>query len=503
MKKYLAYNHRQFKSVKLILIFLMITSSGLLRTMGQQKDHPNLEVLINKKDSGFRGIWYAIGSTGDEYAYKYGGGLATYPSNHYPFSVYAEKVNKTFFCYGGTDSTGQTLLHEVSYFDHKTGMVAKPTIVLDKQTNDAHDNPVMQIDEEGYIWLFSTSHGVSRPSYISRSTKPYDISKFDLINATKQKNGKSVPLNNFSYAQIYYLKGKGFLGLFTHYEMRDLRFGKKNCRITAYMTSKDGMNWSEWVDLAKIEEGQYQTSGKSGDRIATSFNYHPNLENKRGLDYRTNLYYLYTDDLGESWHTVDGANQTLPLLDTSNKALVKDYALEGKKVYINDLNFDKNGWPIILYLTSNGPEPGPANGMKEWYTAYWNGIEWEINDVSVSDNNYDMGSLYVDEKGTWTIVAPIKDGPQQYNTGGEIVMLTSEDKGMSWSKPMLLTLNSDKNHSYPRRPDRVNDDFYAFWADGNGRQSSTSSLYFCNKNGDVFRMPEKMDKKEMKPIPVK
>src|SRR5882757_10472319 len=129
--------------------------------------YPGNVKFINKKDNGFRGIWYHIGDTKNEYKVKYGGGLGTYPSNHYPFSVYVPKVSKTFFCYGGTDeATGKTLYHEVAYFDHKTKMVSRPTILLDKATDDAHDNPVIQVDKDGYIWIFSTSHGTGRPSFI-------------------------------------------------------------------------------------------------------------------------------------------------------------------------------------------------------------------------------------------------------------------------------------------------------------------------------------------------
>ena len=40
-----------------------------------------------------------------------------------------------------------------------------------------------------------------------------------------------------------------------------------------------------------------------------------------------------------------------------------------------------------------------------------------------------------------------------------------------------------------RRPVNAHDDFYAFWADGHGRQPSASSLYFCTKAGDVYRLP--------------
>lgn len=455
--------------------------------------------FINKPDDGFRGIWYQIGKRDDEYAYKYSGGLATYPSNHYPFSVYVKKVNKTFFCYGGTDPKGKTLYHEVAYFDHKTGEVSRPTIVMDKGTNDAHDNPVMQVDKDGYIWLFSTSHGIERPSFIHRSAKPYDIGKFEFVPATKLQDGKRLPMDNFSYLQVYYTSENGFLGLFTTYETRQLKHNKRNCRDIAFMTSKDGVEWSEWKFLSKIEEGHYQTSGQWKNRIGTSFNYHPEKIHVPGLDYRTNLYYISTDDNGKTWKTANGTEVTLPLKDISNEALVYDYAAEGLNVYINDLNFDERGNPIILYETGIGHEPGPKYGLKQWHVAHWNGTKWNINTITQSDHNYDMGSLYVEKPNLWKIIAPTESGPQQYNTGGEIAVWISKDKGNTWKKEKLLTFNSVNNHSYPRRPINAHAGFYAFWADGNGRKPSKSRLFFSTKKGKVYMLPEVIDYDRAKP----
>jgi hypothetical protein len=43
-------------------------------------------------------------------------------------------------------------------------------------------------------------------------------------------------------------------------------------------------------------------------------------------------------------------------------------------------------------------------------------------------------------------------------------------------------------------------DFYAFWADGNGREPSESYLYFTNQKGDhVWRLPGKMEADSAKP----
>ncbi|MBN2308178.1 MAG: LamG domain-containing protein, partial [Candidatus Hydrogenedentes bacterium] len=45
-------------------------------------------VLINEKDDGYRGIWYYNQPSGDEYVYKYSGGLGTYCAKHIPHAWY-------------------------------------------------------------------------------------------------------------------------------------------------------------------------------------------------------------------------------------------------------------------------------------------------------------------------------------------------------------------------------------------------------------------------------
>lgn len=60
---------------------------------------------------------------------------------------------------------------------------------------------------------------------------------------------------------------------------------------------------------------------------------------------------------------------SLPVAAIENPALVKDYAAEGKLVYINDLAFTANGHPVILYITSISYEAGPKvvhrNGLQQ------------------------------------------------------------------------------------------------------------------------------------------
>jgi len=455
-------------------------------------------VTLNRKDGGYRGIWYMNEPVKSVYAYKYSGGLGTYCAKHQPFAVYCEKVEKTFFCYGGTtrDSTSK-LLHMVSFFDHRTGMVPRPTLLLDKKTSDAHDNPVISADDDGYIWIFSTSHGTGRPSYIHRSGRPYDIDAFRLIPATRIEDGAKVPMTNFSYMQAWHLPECGFACFFT-------RYGWGSKRTICFMTSADGVSWSAWQRLAAIADGHYQVSAATREKAGSAFDYHPT---KGGLNFRTNLYYVETPDLGKTWRTAAGQELTLPLTTASNPALVHDYESEGLKVYLKDIRFDARGRPVILYLTSRGFEPGPENGPHAWWTASWTGNRWDIRAVTTSDNNYDMGSLYIEERdggkdAIWRIVAPTDPGPQPYNTGGEMVFWESRDAGAAWRRVKQITSGSARNHTFARAPVNAHPGFYALWADGHAREPSESTLYFCDREGRVFVLPREMSEPFEKPRPL-
>ena len=430
------------------------------------------------KDDGYRGIWYYNQPMKNQYVYKYSGGFATYPQQLLPIACYAKEANKTFFCYGGRPKDKNVLLHMVSYYDHATGKVPRPTILLNKKTDDAHDNPTMMLDDAGYVWIFSNAHGTSRPAFIHKSRKPCSVDDFEKVMET-----------NFSYGQPWWLSGQGFLFLHTRY--------RDGGRSLFWMTSPDGTKWSEPQLLSRMESGHYQISWRDGNRVVTAFDLHPA---KGGLNSRTNLYYLEAPDQGKTWRTVDGNQVATPLKEAQNPALVHDYRAEKLLVYLKDLQFDAKGSPIIMYLTSKGFEPGPENGPRVWRTARWTGKEWEIRPVTESDHNYDHGSLYVEADGTWRLIAPTDPGPQPHATGGDVVMWTSQDQGKTWTRLKALTSKSERNHTYVRRPVNAHPDFYALWADGDPLKPSESCLYFTNKTGDhVWRLPPAMKEDFEKP----
>lgn len=438
---------------------------------------------VNKKAEGYQGIWYATQKTEDMYVYKYSGGLGTYSAKHQPFAIYSPVVNKTFFCYGGAlEGSSRRLGHMVSYFDHATKKVPRPTILIDKRTSDAHDNPVISIDDQGFIWIFSNSHGRERPSFVHRSNEPYSVERFERVTATYLHRGRAKPLDNFSYMQLWPRKPAGFVAFFTRYR-------NPASRTLMFMSSEDGVQWSKWQRLAAIEKGHYQVSATQGQRAASAFNYHPQ---EKGLNYRTNLYYVESTDGGRTWQDVSGKQLELPLTDVQNTALVRDYASLDKIVYMKDIQFDHAGRPLILILTSAGYQAGPGNDPRTWTLVRWTGNGWKFSDITTSDSNYDMGSIYLGEK-AWHLIAPTEPGPQPYNPGGEMCLWRSEDQGASWHRQRVLTQQSNYNHTYARRPVDAHPDFYAFWADGHGRKPSESRFYFCNQRGDVYQLPPQME----------
>lgn len=426
---------------------------------------------------GYRGIWYMNQPTGSPHNYKYSGGFATYPQWHLPIAIYSPAAHKTFFVLGGSNGNiserDDQLVHLIGFFDHRTGEVSRPVRLLNKRTEDAHDNPVLSLDAAGHLYVFSAAHGTSRPAYLHRSRKPYDIAEWDLLATT-----------NFSYPQPWFLpEHNEFLFLQTLY-----RNGQRRLHFSR---SADARSWTEPALLAHIDMGDYQISWPRRGLVATAFDMHPSQGRAgKGLNYRSNIYYLETPDAGRTWRTASGQPVTLPLTTTANPALVLDSLSQDRSVYLKDLDFDPAGRPVLLYLTSRGYEPGPASGPFTWFTARWTGREWLHRPVTESDHNYDHGALYVESDRRWRIIAPTAPGPQPHGTGGEMILWESRDQGASWRRLRSLTPNSPRNHSYARKPLNAHPDFYALWADGNPLEPSKSLIYFATRDGKVFVLPE-------------
>jgi hypothetical protein len=440
--------------------------------------------LNNTKIDGYRAIWFELGQKYEQ-GDKYSGALGTYTSFHIPLAIYSKKADKTFFVYGGTKSADERyLLCMIGEYNHKTGLVLKPTVVYDKLgVNDPHDNPVIMIDKEDYIWVFVSGRGKTRPGFKYKSREPLNIEAFDQVTEEEM-----------TYPQPKMLKD-GFLHLFTKYT---------GIRQLYFETSKDGVNWTEDKLLAAIpqnageQSGHYQVSAVYNDKkVGTFFNRHP----QGNVDKRTDLYYAQTTDFAQTWTNIEGKPLDLPLLKLDNPALVDEYYSKGKNIYIRDMVFDEKGNPVCLFIRSNGHEPGPKSAPYEWCITKWTGSQWQTKKITESDHNYDMGSLFITGK-TWKLVAPTFAGPQKWGIGGELEIWQSTDKGENWTKISKLTENSEFNHSYVRRPVDYKAPFCFFWASGNPHEFSKSELYFGDFDGNIWKLPYEMKDDFAKPIKI-
>jgi hypothetical protein len=170
-------------------------------------------------------------------------------------------------------------------------------------------------------------------------------------------------------------------------------------------------------------------------------------------------------------------------------------------VYICDMNFDQNGFPACLYITSHSHKPGPDSAPFIWHITRWNGKEWDTSVVGSSDHNYDMGSLFISED-KWLIVAPLVNSPQLWGSGGELAFYESTDAGKSWAQTKQITCNSPRNNGYVRRPQNARDPFMYFWADGNPDHFSISKLYFGDSKGNIWQMPYSISGKTAKLVEI-
>lgn len=457
---------------------------------------------------GYRGIWFELGQFDGEYGDKYSGGLGTYTSKHVPMAAYAPAVEKTFFTYGGTTSGDRDLQIMASYYDHYAHEVPRPTVVDEKPEPDPpydsdtvvdpHDNASLILDGEGHIWVFVAGRSRRRPGRVYRSVDPYDIAAFELLHE----------IDLFAYPQPRWVDSRAAV-CFTVYDEDG------NRELFRRTVGADGLSpptklvgfgghyqVSEPVDGhsgVADDDRQARTTavGWSGGGLVTAFNWHPDGD----VDRRTNLYVMRTPDGGRTWETADGRTLDPPLDDPANEALAVDYRARGRLVYLNDVAVDADGNPVVLSVTSRGPEPGPTNGPRRWRVTHWDGAEWRTHTVTTSDHNYDSGSVYVTD-GAWWVVGPTEPGPQSSHSGGQVAVWRSADRGATWNRIHAYPTRGARNATYARRPRGAAPPFAAFWADGDASQPSDSRLYIGSLDGRCWQLPGEMDGPTAEPLAV-
>lgn len=433
----------------------------------------------NPKSQGYMGLW-SRSEKSPEYGYRYSGGLGTFTSQHRPMAIYSAKMARTYFLYSGTRAPDESHLQiMISYFDHKSHMAPRPVIVYDKMgVTDAQDNASLSIDSDGNIWVFVSGRGRTRPGLIFKSTLPWSIDSFELVIE-----------GEILFPQPLWLNDSCFFLLHSK---------RLNGRELFWTSSTDGRTWGESRKIAGFG-GHFQTTGAFGNTIFTVFSYYP----EGNVDNRTNLYLLKSDNFGKTWKNIDGKVILTPLTKVVNEALIKDYSGENKLVYINDLNFDSEGNPVILAIISSGYKPGESGEPRDLIVIRWKDNKWLFSKVAPVDHNFDMGPICI-SKDEWRIIAPTGAGAQKDVAGGKIELWVSKNEGADWEKSIELTKNSISNNSFPRVPMNYDKEFFAYWVDGDAENISKSMLYFTNeKCNKVWVLPYNMKKDFERPVRIR
>jgi hypothetical protein len=447
------------------------------------------EDVARERADGHHGIWFTLGQYDGTHGDKYAGGLGTYTSKHVPMAAYAPAVDRTFFTYGATSAPDeQDLRIAAAAYDHEAHAVSRPTIVDRKPEADdlndtdtvvdPHDNATLSLDHDGHVWIFVAGRGRRRPARVYRSEEPYSVAGFEFVREWEF----------CAYPQPWWLEDRLVL-CFTIYD-------ESGTRELFWRTSTDGRSWAPPSKLAGIG-GHYQVTTAREGEIVTALNWHPD-----GVpDRRTNLYVLRTADGGESWQAIDGTPIDTPLGSPHNDALAIDYLKRDRLVYLNDVAIDEDGNPVVLYVTSGGPEPGPDNGPRRWQLTRWRDGAWRTETITTSGHNYDSGSLFL-EPDRWWVVGPTEPGPQPHYTGGVMAIWRSTDRGRTWDREHVFPVQDGRNATYARRPHPPEAPFEFFWADGDASGPSPSRLYFGSLAGEAWQLPENCSEEWTEPDPL-
>ncbi len=426
-----------------------------------------------------RGVWYHCGAANllPDQGAVYSGPMATYCAWHRPMAIYSEEPNRSYFVYGSAGNRPT-----ISFYDHTTGEWAYPVVIGDNPDGDAHRNPTLLIDDEGFLYMFWGAHG--HESFVSRSVRPHDISEWELRSALEEVGA--------TYPQPWMLREGE---LFVSYR----KAPGWRCRF-----STDGAEtWSDPVDIAAFgvdpesrgatEFAIYgSTVGEEGAcprKVHFAFSRlgggtPEEVENKHLWGRRYNLYYTYSDDGGRVWRRSDGSAYDLPIAEDDAEKL---YDSGTRGVWIKDIQMDPAGNPMILFL----------EGEVETFHAWWKIARvvpggWEIVDVTESDHMYDAGAIMVFGEGDIRIWGASGDN-QPHEDGGEIEQWRSADGGGTWTFSRRLTDGSRYSHNHVKPVMGHRDgpgDVRALWSYGDSRKPPETEdvrLYYIGDGMDQGR----------------
>jgi hypothetical protein len=418
--------------------------------------------LDNFEASDYQGVWYFCGTANvlPGKTYVYSGPMATYSAWHRPMAVYAPEADTTFFVYGNQENAPG-----IGRYNHSEGSFSKPVILGSNPDSDAHRNPTLMIDEDGFIYVFYGAHG--HPTKVLKSGRPFDIS-------SKWERRGDIVDPGTSYPQPFQLlPGE----LFVSYRQQP----GWRCR----RSMDKGESWKEPVDIAAFEDCAIYgiTIAETGDfprkvhfvwsRLGGGTE--EEIRDKHLWARRYNIYYACSDDGGTTWRRSDGTPYELPITEDNAE---KIYDCGARGIWLKDIQLDGNGDPLVLFIDGE-----VSTFHSEWKFASLREKAWTFSDVCSSDHMYDDGGLVILNDEDIRIYGPVK-ASQPIEDGGDIEVWQSVDGGATWTYLESLTENSKYSHNNVKvvfNHGKQSGDFRMMWSYGDSLWPSSSEdvKIFC------------------------
>ena len=415
-----------------------------------------------------RGIWYACGqvNTLPGHEHVYSGPMATYCVWHRPMAVYAPECDTTFFVYGNADNAPA-----ISAYDHRRGDFAEPVVLGANPDGDAHRNPTLLIDTEGFLHVFYGAHG--HPSHVLRSQAPWDISRWEARADLDDPKG--------SYPQCWQLLPGELFVTYRHapgWRCRVSRDGARSWEPPLHLIDfprEQGFENMSVYGISIAATGDFprrvhftwsRLGGGTPEEIAT----------KHLWARRYNVHYACSDDGGYTWRRSDGTPYDLPITEETAEKL---YDCGEHGVWLKDIQLDPAGDPFILFLDAD-----VATYESTWKVARRAGEGWAIVDVTGSDHMYDDGGLLVLGADDLRVIGPTTPS-QPRQDGGEMDEWRSVDGGVTWERTRRLTAGSRYSHNCVKvvhNHERGPGDLRVFWSYGDSTsppETRQVRLYCC------------------------
>jgi hypothetical protein len=558
-----------------VYTYLKSPSGQCLYQDAECSDPQEFSITQFKAVNGFNGLPFGVGRVPQldinadgnlDDVVKYSGNLATYTAKHSPSAVRHGLF--TYFTYSGEvpldgfesgnskigttsaigckfeatalfkDSEGKApaLGIFVSRYNHVTGRVAKPVLVHMKCTNDTHDNAVINLDADGYIYLLVSGRGTIRGNFIFRSATVDSLDGFidvtpamdnylDYFNDIAGAAGIGRPFVGDAYRGINYPKmfwvdepisqsGGHFRLIYTIYCGANEPTTCAGTRqlYTARVHVEDDKASLQGIKPLAAYKGHYAVANGRGRDIVIAFNVHPD----NVIDNRTNLYYMHSVDGGETWWNANNEELTLPLVSPTDLDGVAvreyyepDYAGPvNQRIYVKDVNFVGEGlnkMPTILYVGSLSADHFPSKDADHYLAkARWTGNSWiQARLTNAVDHNYSSGMLFLAGDNYRVFYPHTDESKNNALAGGAVAYLDTGAIDDAAGTPVLVTdnvvdpRNGDSMYltdlcefNYIKPVLHGSDDFVGILSGGNMYQyRKNAPLFIVDLYGGVRRLP--------------